>query len=292
MEIIDLHTHGIGGYDTRSTDVNHLLKIAALHGQRGTTRIILSIYPATIPVMRASMELVRQAMTLQSAAPHSARPDEHPAARIVGVHLEGPFLNPSRAGALNAMTMLKPDERTFRELVEGFEDMISVMTIAPELDNAPALIRSVSDRGIRVNMGHSAATFAEASAGFRAGAKGITHLFNAMSGIHHREPGLAGFGLLHDEVYVEVIGDPFHLHPEILRMIFSLKRPDRILLVSDSVKDTHASLKPDEVTDSGGKLLGGGLALAEAAEHLLQLGINEEVIAKTISENPERYLAT
>ncbi len=65
-----------------------------------------------------------------------------------------------------------------------------------------------------------------------------------MSGIHHREPGLAGFGLMHEEVYVEVIGDPFHLHPDILRMIFALKRPDRILLVSDSVKDTHASLRP------------------------------------------------
>lgn len=292
MEIIDLHTHGIGGYDTRSTDVSHLLKIAALHGQRGTTRIILSLYPATIPVMRASMELVRQAMTAQSAAHHAAPPDERPAARIVGVHLEGPFLNPSRAGALNAMAFLAPDERRFRELVDGFEDLVSVMTIAPELDKAPALIRLVTGQGIRVNMGHSAATFAEAEAGFRAGAKGITHLFNAMSGIHHREPGLAGFGLMHEEVYVEIIGDPFHLHPDILRMIFALKRPDRILLVSDSVKDTHASLRPAEVTDAAGKLLGGGLALAEAAEHLLQLGISGDVIAKTISENPERYLAS
>lgn len=291
MEIIDLHTHGLSGYDTRSSDVSHLLKVAELHGMRGTTQIVLSVYPATIPVMRASMALIRQAMDLQSAAPDTGTATEPRSARIVGVHLEGPFLNPLKAGALNAMAMLEPGEHPIRELMEGYEDIVKIITVAPELEGATALIRMLANRGIRVNMGHSNATFAEAEAGFRAGAKGITHLFNAMSGIHHREPGLAGFGLMHEEIYVEVIGDPFHLHPEIIRMVFARKKPERILLVSDSVRDTHAFRQPAEVTDARGKLLGGGLALAEAAEYLRRLGLSGTLIEKSISTNPERYLA-
>jgi N-acetylglucosamine-6-phosphate deacetylase len=291
MEIIDLHTHGLSGYDTRSSDAEHLLKIAELHGMRGTAQLVLSVYPAALPVMRASLSLIRQAMELQTAAPSDRAGDAPQPARIIGAHLEGPFLNHLKAGALNAMALLEPDERRIRELIEGYEDIIKIITVAPELDGATALIRMLANRGIRVNMGHSNATFAEAEAGFHAGAKGITHLFNAMSGIHHREPGLAGFGLMYEEVYVEVIADPFHLHPEIIRMIFALKRPDRILLVSDSVRDTHAFRQPAEVTDSRGMLLGGGLALAEAAEYLRRLGLNKDILAQSISANPERYLA-
>lgn len=286
MEIIDLHTHGISGYDSRTTDVDHLLRIAELHGSRGTAQLVLSIYPAPIRVMRESMELVRQAMERQRTSPETGQP-----ARILGVHLEGPFLNPMKAGALNAMAMLEPDEQQFLALCEGYEDIIKVITVAPELEGALPLIRIMAERGIRVNMGHSDATFAQATAGFHAGAKGITHLFNAMSGIHHREPGLAGFGLMNPFVYVEVIGDPFHLHPEIVRMIFALKPADRILLISDAVRDTHAFLRPAEVTDARGKLLGGGLALAEAAENLIRLGIDRDAVVTSMTENPVRYLA-
>lgn len=286
MEIIDLHTHGISGYDSRTTDVDHLLRIAELHGSRGTTQLVLSIYPAPIRVMRESMELVRQAMNVQQASADTSQ-----TARILGVHLEGPFLNPLKAGALNAMAMLEPDEHHVRELLEGYEDIVKIVTVAPELEGARPVIRMIANRGIRVNMGHSSATFAEASAGFHAGARGITHLFNAMSGIHHREPGLAGFGLMTPDIYVEVIGDPFHLHSEIVRMIFALKPSDRILLISDAVRDTHAFLHPSEVTDARGKLLGGGLALAEAADNLIRLGIDRDSVIKSITENPMRYLA-
>lgn len=285
MEIIDLHTHGLGGFDSRSTDLAHLLKIADLHGARGTKQIVLSLYPSAIPVMRTSMALVREAMQVQAAIP------KEDSARILGVHLEGPFLNPIKAGALNALYLLEPDEHFLRQLLDGFEDIIRIMTIAPELDKAPSLIRMVADNGICVNMGHSNATFSEAEAGFRAGAKGITHLFNAMSGIHHREPGLAGFGLMHKEIYIEVIGDPFHLHPEIIHTIFAHKPADRIVLISDSVKETHASLQPAEMTDSRGILMGGSLALADAAEHLIHIGLHREMVLACITENPARYLA-
>ncbi|HSW62748.1 MAG TPA: hypothetical protein VLH56_05485 [Dissulfurispiraceae bacterium] len=290
MKIIDIHTHGIGGYDTRTSDISHLLKIAELHGIRGTDEIVLSVYPATIPVMRGNMELIRQAMRAQAASAGIITPDGQTAARIIGLHLEGPFVNPMKAGALNSITFLEPDDRYLQKLIDGYEDIIRTITVAPELPGAHQLIRSIASKGIRVNMGHSDATYAEAEAGFHSGATGIAHLFNAMKGFHHREPGLAGFGLMNKDVYVEIIGDPFHLHPETIRLIFALKPAERIILVSDSVRNTHAFLQPASVTDAHGKLLGGGLTLAEASEHLERIGLDQSIIMKSITENPERYI--
>ncbi len=159
-------------------------------------------------------------------------------AKIIGVHLEGPFLNPAKCGSLNAMTFIEPSEKPFSELVEGFEDIIKIITMAPELDGAPMLIKRISDVGIIVNMGHSDATFEEAEKGFHSGARGITHIFNAMRGFHHREPGIAGFGLLNNDIFIEVIADPFHLHRATLELILKVKNPKRIIIVSDMVRES------------------------------------------------------
>ena len=111
--------------------------------------------------------------------------------------------------------------------MEGFGDVVKIVTIAPELNDAAELIRAITHTGIIVSMGHSDATYREAHAGFSAGAKGVTHIFNAMRGVHHREPGIAGFGLTNPDVYVEVIADPFHLHPKTIELIFSAKKPEK-----------------------------------------------------------------
>lgn len=169
MKIIDIHTHGIGGYDTRTDFADHILKIADIQGSYGVSRILPTIYPSTVRVMRENMEIVKEAMKLQDAgymihdigqmspsSPFEKRDEGGfekegedrgacEPAEIAGVHLEGPFLNPAKCGALNAMTFLKPSEYNFRELVEGFEDMIKIITIAPELDGATELIRIISD---------------------------------------------------------------------------------------------------------------------------------------------------
>jgi N-acetylglucosamine-6-phosphate deacetylase len=137
-------------------------------------------------------------------------------------------------------------------------------------------------------MGHSDATFAEAAVGYRSGAKGITHIFNAMRGMHHREPGIAGFGLINKDIYVEVIADPFHLHPGIIDLILRSKAPERIIIVSDTVKG--AKLLEGGVKDAGGILLGGCMTVTEAAERLAARGVLRDDIMKAITENPERYL--
>jgi N-acetylglucosamine-6-phosphate deacetylase len=141
-------------------------------------------------------------------------------------------------------------------------------------------------------MGHSDATYSEAEEGFHSGAKGITHIFNAMRGIHHREPGIAGFGLMNKDVYIEVIADPFHLDQKIIELIFSTKNPDRIIIVSDTVKDTKPSSASQGVRSEENRILGGSLTVRKSSERLIKIGIDEEIVLKAVSENPVRYLGT
>ncbi len=283
-KVIDIHTHGIGGYDTRTTVEEHILKIAEIQGSYGVSEIIPTIYPATIKVMRENIMIVRKAMEKQ----HSAVSTQQ--SKIIGIHLEGPFLNSSKCGALNAITFIEPSEDNFKELIEGFEDIIKIITIAPEINGSIRLIKKIADMGIIASMGHSDATYAEAEAGFHAGARGITHIFNAMRGFHHREPGIAGFGLLNQDIYIEVIADPYHLNPKTLELIFKIKNHDRIIIVSDSVKGTTPFTKGQSVTDAHGKLLGGCMTIAESSKRLVEIGFDEDIIMKCISENSERYL--
>jgi N-acetylglucosamine-6-phosphate deacetylase len=304
MKVIDVHTHGIGGVDTRSASVDALLRIAEIHGASGVSEIVLSIYPAPIQTMRRQMGLVRKAIERQCrgssvegrgksavSGPRSAvRGRERSAARIIGVHLEGPFLNPARCGALDPASFIEPGEKAFHELVEGFDDIIKMITVAPELRGAPPLIKKMTKTGIVVSIGHSDATYSEAEKGWRAGARGITHLFNGMRGFHHREPGLAGFGLLNPDMYVEVIADPYHLHPATLELIFKMKSPERILIVSDSVKDTKATGRGRAVADAHGSLRGGSMTVTESSRRLIEMGFDEVIVRNAVTANPERYL--
>jgi N-acetylglucosamine-6-phosphate deacetylase len=304
VKVIDIHTHGIGGYDTKTDVTAHILRIAEMQGASGVSEILLSIYPGPVDVMRRQMGLVRQAMEEQGygsggkgqgriavgrqrSAVSGREPRE---ARIIGVHLEGPFLNPTRCGALDPRSFIEPREKIFRELVDGFEGIVKVITVAPELKGARALIKKMVCRGIIVSMGHSGATYGEAEAGWKAGARGVTHLFNAMRGFHHREPGLAGFGLLNSDIYVEVIADPFHLHTDTVQLIFKVKSAEKIILVSDSVRKTGTRARTEGITRAPRRLQGGTMTLPESCRRLLAMGFDETVIADATAVNPLRYL--
>ena len=309
VKVIDVHTHGIGGYDTKAALAAHILRIAEIQGASGVSEILLSVYPGPIDVMRRQMELVRQAIEMQGQGsrakgrvggvadsppspvprPRSAA-SSRGAARIIGVHLEGPFLNPTRCGALDPRSFIEAREKTFCELVDGFEDIVKVITVAPELKGARALIKKMVSRGIIVSMGHSDATYGEAEAGWKAGARGVTHLFNAMRGFHHREPGLAGFGLLHDDVYVEVIADLHHLNTATLELIFKVKKPERILIVSDSDKRARPTGRERANADTRGRLQAGSMTVTRSSRRLIEMGFDEKVIADATTVNPRRYL--
>jgi N-acetylglucosamine-6-phosphate deacetylase len=349
MKVIDIHTHGIGGYDTRTAIKDHILKIAEIHGSYGVSEIIPAVYPAAINVMRENIEAIKKAIEKQILEVRNQIPPLNPPlgkggtggvnsefktqnsnlptlplarggtgefkregskginqpSRIIGVHLEGPFLNPARCGALSTTAFVEPTEYNFKELIEGFEDIVKIITIAPEIKGAVSLTKKMSDKGIIVSMGHSDATYVEAEAGFHAGAKGITHIFNAMSGFHHREPGLAGFGLLNQDIYIEVIADPYHLHFKTFELIFKTKNPERIIIVSDTVKEAKISSpsslptpfkgegweREQGITDIHGRLSGGCMTITESSKRLIQMGYNEDTVTGYITKNPERYLS-
>lgn len=322
MNIIDIHTHGIGNQDTRSATPEQILKIAELHGTLGVNAILPTIYSGSIEQMKLDIMAVKKAMEMQAQEcskskvqgprlenaettagtgndgiednldqenlPFSVR--THASATILGVHLEGPFLNPSFAGALDKKSFLPIEYSKMNQLLDGVADIVRIITIAPELHGAPGLIRRMTDKGITVSMGHSDATYSEAEEGFNAGAKGITHIFNAMRFVHHREPGIAGFGLANPHVYIEVIADPFHLHEKIIELIFAAKPCDRVIIVSDSVKGTRLNGAFRNVSSSTGALIGGSMTITESAEHVSRIGIPADVVQGCISDNPETYL--
>ncbi len=275
--IVDIHVHGAEKYDTRTRRQDDILQIAGIHGERGTSAILPTVYPASLDLMRDNMAAIRRAMTAQRDG-----------ATILGVNLEGPFLNPERAGALDGKSFADPSVETLTRLIEDYEDIIKIITIAPELPGALRLIEICREKGFLVHMGHSDASFEQAEEGKRAGATGITHLFNAMRSFHHREPGLAGFGIMDEDVYVEIIADLAHLHPHSLKMIFDMKSPSRIILVSDSVAGSGWGNGP--IRGAGGTLLGSGVSLADTIKNLISIGVPKERAIQFASENPLKYL--
>ncbi|MEK6698341.1 MAG: amidohydrolase family protein [Nitrospirota bacterium] len=277
QQFIDIHVHGAAEYDTRTRRQDDILRIASIHGERGTAALVPTVYPASIEVMRDNMTAIQRAMSGQRAG-----------ATVLGVHLEGPFLNPERAGSLDGRSFLDPSLDVFDRIIDGFEDVVKIVTIAPELPGALKVIERIREKGILVHMGHSDASFEQAEEGRRAGATGITHLFNAMRGFHHREPGLAGFGLMDEDTYVEIIADMAHLHPQSLKMLFDMKSPDKIILISDSVKGPGWGQGP--IRGPGGVLQGSGITLSDGVKNLISLGVPPERAVMFASENPKKYL--
>jgi N-acetylglucosamine-6-phosphate deacetylase len=270
MSLIDFHFHGTKKIDVREADnPEKILLIAQEYGLMGVEGFLLTLYPSDTNSMRKTLLNIKKAMSFQKEG-----------VKILGAYLEGPFLNPEKAGALNSHYFLKPDFDILCRLIEGFEDIVKVITVAPELPGAIKIIEKCCELGIVVSMGHSLATYNQAQEGFVAGARLITHLFNAMRGIHHRELGIAGFGLINQEIYIELIGDGKHLNDELLQWIFRVKNPERIILVSDMVKEK----KEIQI------LQGGSMSLKDIVERLRKLNFDEQKLKLATEKNPERLL--
>lgn len=291
---IDLHTHGIGNYDTRTSKPENILKIAEIHGKNGVSAIVPTIYSDSIDRMRENMEAVRKAMEIQGEKEISQKTENRDyktkisrPSKIIGLHLEGPFLNPLRCGALNRDSFLRPAISALKKLIDGYEEIIKIITVAPELPGALKVIEICREMGFKVNMGHSDANYKEAFEGKRAGATGITHLFNAMRPFHHREPGIVGLALTDKDLYIEIIADGIHVSAEVLKLIFNIKRPDRIIVVSDSIKGADNKRKP---LYKKGRLIGSRMLITGAINILRQIGISEHLIQKAVKKNPQSYL--
>lgn len=279
---VDLHTHGIGKYDTRTDDYEEILTMARAHAKAGTIAILPTIYSGHINEMRKNLKAVSMAMDMQEKAGNRRF-----GAQILGVNLEGPFLNPVRCGAMDRDTFIKPTMAALKKLIAGYEDLVRIITIAPELPGALKVIEKCADMGIRVNMGHSDATLRQAVDAKKAGATGVTHIFNAIRPFHHREPGIAGLGLIDKDLYVEVISDGVHLHPQIIELIFNCKPHDKIIIVSDSVRGRK---NRNGAVYNNGVLAGSGLLISVMLKRLQRIGIPHAAIIKASIDNPLRYL--
>jgi N-acetylglucosamine-6-phosphate deacetylase len=228
---VDVHVHGWGGHDVMGGR-------AALDGmargllRQGVTSFLPTAVTAPISALASFADSVR---SWRPIAPEDG-------AGPLGFNLEGPFLADSKRGAHDAAHLLAPADVAPSDL-ESLLDGLRVVTIAPELPGAIDLIRLLASRGVVVSLGHSAATVRQARAGYEAGARSTTHLFNAMTEVDHHSPGLAVAALLEDDAWVELIGDGLHVDPALWPLIRRLKPPDRLLLVSDAlpIAGTNAS---------------------------------------------------
>ena len=284
---VDVHVHGGGGHDAMGGRdaldgmARHLL-------QHGVTSFLPTAVTAALPALVRFADEVREWLP---AAPSDV-------AEPLGFNLEGPFLAPDRRGAHDPSHLRVPADVPERDL-EPLFDGLRLITIAPELPGALELIGWLRDRGIAISMGHSAANLREAKAGFAAGGTSTTHLFNAMSGVDHREPGLAVAALVDDTAYVELIADGEHVDPSLWPIITRTKPAGRLLLVSDAISlagigDGRARLGGMEVEVVGQRvtlvgtttLAGSVIALDAAVRNLAQSGLPLPFAVAAASRNP------
>jgi N-acetylglucosamine-6-phosphate deacetylase len=220
---IDLHIHGAAGAMCEQGDPGGIERISATLARFGVTGFLATV--ATLPVGQ-----LRDAVAAITSVAGS-----EPGAQILGIHLEGPYLSPWRAGAQVGRWMRAPSIEEFDALQDLCGGRIRMVSVAPELDGALPFIGAARERDVTVALGHSNATDQEMLLAIEAGATHVTHLFNAMRDLHHREPGIAGVALTEDAVSVELICDGHHLSPRVVDLALRCKPRDKVVLVSDAV---------------------------------------------------------
>ncbi len=225
--LTDLHFHGCVGEDFSDATADGLQKMADYELSRGITQICPS-----------GMTLGEDTLTqvCRTAAAH--RTKNAGGAELVGLHLEGPFLCYAKKGAQNADYLRDPDLAMLHRFQEAADGLVKLVTLAPEQPGSIEFIQTAEKEGIRVALGHTTADYDTASAAFEAGAKQVTHLFNAMPPFTHRAPGVVGAAFDHPGVMVELICDGVHIHPSVVRAVFQLYGADRVILISDSLRAT------------------------------------------------------
>jgi N-acetylglucosamine-6-phosphate deacetylase len=221
---IDLQVNGSHGIDVMSASADGIIKISQRLAREGVGAWL----PTAITSPLDRIEKVHRAV--EEAIAHR-KDDDSAGARILGMHLEGPFISPMRLGAHPRLN-LEPSGEAF-ERVMALEHL-QLVTLAPELPGALDAIRQLTSRGVVVSIGHTNATFEEASAGVAAGAQMFTHLFNAMRPLNHRDPGVVAVALTNEVALPAVIADGVHIAPEILRLIY-MTRGRRMILTTDKV---------------------------------------------------------
>ena len=288
--LVDIHVHGCAGADFSDGDYAGLVRMARYLARRGVT----SFAPASMTLPYDALDKAFH------AAARLRREGLADGARLMGIQMEGPFLSREKRGSQNPAYLRLPDWDRFLRLYDAAEGLLRIVDVAPELPGAAEFTRRASEK-CRVSVAHTAAGYDEAAAVFDAGATHLTHLFNAMSGIHHRHPGPIGAASERENVTAELICDGIHVHPSAVRMAFRLF-PRRICLISDALRccgmaDGSYSLGGQEILLSGGvaRLTGGAIAgsaadLYQCMRRAVSFGIPREQAVWAATALPARVI--
>jgi N-acetylglucosamine-6-phosphate deacetylase len=302
---IDAHIHGAVGVDALTASAEDLRRVARFLASRGVTAWLPTLVPAPDEDYRRAVDAISTLMHEQDEDATSGRGTRRPPqARALGVHYEGPFVNTAQCGALRTRYFRTYEGASSLEALANIKDprAVHMITVAPEIEGGVALVGELFRRGWIVSVGHTRADPDTLDAARAAGARHVTHFFNAMSPIHHRAPGVVGWGLLADDVTCDVIADGVHCDPLMLRLALRCKGADRLALISDAVLpaglgDGDYEVWGETIKVTGGRtqnargsIAGSVITSLDAARMMLSLGAQPHEVARMASLTPARLL--
>ncbi len=287
---IDTHIHGFGGFGTDDYKEESILKMSELLTEYGVTGFIPTLYSAPKENMIKGINAIVNAMGKEKGA------------KILGIHLEGPFISPDRLGVQSPDSISPVDIDLMEQLWNASQGHIINMTVAPELKNMRELALYCVSKGIILQAGHTNATYSQMVEGMQARIFHVTHLFNAMSRMHHRDPGAVGAVFIHPELSCEVIADGIHINEDIVKFLVTCKSLDKIVLVTDALKPTKQRKKTlmannEEVyldkcfyRKSDNVIAGSALTMIDSVKNIVSYGFTIEQAIHMASTNPARIL--
>ncbi len=284
--LIDTHIHGIGGFCTDDASQKSILKMSEMLAQFGITSFIPTISATPEPEIYDKIKAVLHAMGKEHGA------------RILGIHLEGPFLSPERVGAQDVAGISPVDLAYMKRLYKACKGHLINMTVAPELKNMREVALYANEKGIVLQAGHTNATYAQMVEGMQANIMHSTHIFNAMRPLHHREPGTVGAILTHPEISCEIIGDGVHVNPNLIHLLLKSKPLSQLVLISDSLKYAQTAI-PDDIDlyfdqcfkrKSDDTICGSGITTLDGFRNLVSYGIPPEKVIRMAAANPARIM--
>jgi N-acetylglucosamine-6-phosphate deacetylase len=285
---IDVHIHGGGGRDIMDASYEAVKEIAKFVVSHGTTSFVATTISAPRPDLLRTIKAVS-----------TAREKGIDGAEILGMHLEGPYINPEKRGAHSADYVRLPSIDEFKEIWEASNHTVKIVTLAPELEGSKILIQRLRELGIVASIGHSNATYIQAVDAIKQGVRHATHMFNRMSGFDPKEPGVIGAVLVHDELTAELICDSIHVHPAAMKLLLRVKGPERIVLVTDAIRAAgmpngeYALGKQHVIVKNGvsrlrsGDLAGSTLTMDQAVRNMMKMvGTPLQTAVKMATINP------
>jgi len=289
---IDLHVHGSGGADVMDGTYQDMERMSRTLALGGTTSFLAT-------TMSASRE--KLAAAVRNAA--ESRKKATGGAQLVGVHLEGPFLNPMQKGSHLEENLRMPDKDELGEYINAGSGAVKMITLAPELPGALDVIQYASCQGIIVSLGHSTASITQVEEACRAGLSHVTHAFNAMTGFHHRDPGTTGAIMAMKQLTADIIPDGHHVHPSVMKILVHAKGVDKVCAITDCIRaggigDGIFELGGQEVIVKNGvarlvdgTISGSIISMSEAVKTLVErAGLTLAEAVQTASANPARIL--